>query len=272
MNDKIENKENITTHKKSSKIILAIMVAGAFVLALSIVISIVLLFFPVNDFEVTGDSRYDYAQIIDASGIKHGARLYYVNESKAEKRILQQMPYLESVKVTSYFPNRVKIEIKEFEDIFLTRHERGFCYVNGDFEVLEIVETAPSYDKFMGIFVKLEGVISGEIGTVYQGDDAERAKELVILLKEYGFYEYLDIVDVEDKYSNSFTVSKKIVFVLGSMTDIGEKIDVSFKVCFSDNFKRNENYVIDSTDKKRVVLRYISDDNIREEYDFCENQ
>lgn len=270
MDEKIKNIQNTASHRKSSKIIFMLGVIGVFVLALSIVISIVLLLFPVNDFEVTGDSRYDYAQIIEASGIKKGARLYYVNEEKAERKILSQMPYLESVKVTSYFPNRVKIEIKEFEDIYLVKHELGFCYVNGDFEILEIVEGAPSYEKFTGIFVKLEGVLTGEIGAKYSGDDVQRVKALVLLLKEYGFYEYLDIIDVDDKYNNSFVVDKKIKFILGAMTDIEEKIEVSFKVCFSDNFKREENYIIDSTDKKRVVLRYITDEKIREEFDFCE--
>ena len=89
-------------------------------------------------------------------------------------------------------------------------------------------------------------------------------------LKENGFYEYLNIIDVEDKYTISFIINKRYKFVIGAMTDISEKIDVSFKVCFSDSFKREENCIIDASDKKRVILRYISDEIIREEFDFCE--
>ncbi len=272
MDEKLNKREEERrTHRKSSKVIFALGIITAFVLALVLITSIVLLIFPVGEYDVVGDSRYSYADVIKASGISKYARLYYVNEKKAEERILAAMPYLESVTVTSYFPNRVKIEIKEFEDIYLAKHESGFCYVNGSFEILEIVEEAPSFDGFSGIFVKLENEISGEVGAVYGGEDAERAAELVVLLKEYGFYDYLDIIDVERKYDNSFIIAKRFKFVIGAMTDIGEKIDASFKVCFTDSFKREENCVIDATDKKRVVLRYVTDEIIREEFDFCVN-
>lgn len=272
MDEKLNKREEERpAHKRSSKIIFVLGVIVAFVLALSVITSILLLLFPVGEFDVVGDSRYTYADIIEASGISKNARLYYVNEKKAEQRILAAMPYLESVTVTSYFPNRVKIEIKEFEDIYLVKHTNGFCYVNGSFEILEIVENAPSFERFSGIFVKLENETLGEIGTTYQGEDAERAKELVRYLKEYGFYDYLDIIDVEQKYNNAFVIAKRFKFVIGAMTDIGEKIDASFKVCFTDSFKREENCIIDATDKKRVVLRYITDEIIREEFDFCQN-
>ena len=66
-------------------------------------------------------------------------------------------------------------------------------------------------------------------------------------------------------------MEKKYKFVLGSMSDVEEKLDASFKVCFSDGFKRDENCVIDSTDKKRIILRYVTDEIIRNEFDFCEN-
>ena len=81
----------------------------------------------------------------------------------------------------------------------------------------------------------------------------------------------MNIVDVSKKYDISFVIEKKFQFVIGSMSDVGEKIDVSFKVCFTDDFKREENCIIDSSDKKRVILRYVTDEIIREKFDFCEN-
>lgn len=263
-------KEQFSSHKKASKIIFIGSALIVFLIALSIVTSILLVIFPVEDIEVVGNSRYSYSEIIEASGIKKGARLYYVNENKAMQRVLSSKPYLESVTVHSYFPNRVKIEIKEFEHIYLVKHERGYAYVNGDFEILEIVEASPEFEKFSGIFIKLENVISGEIGDIYSGEDSKRASDLIEELRENGFYEYLNIIDVENKYSVSFIISKRYKFVIGAMTDIAEKIDASFKVCFSDSFKREENCIIDASDKKRVILRYISDEIIREEFDFCE--
>lgn len=259
-------------HRRSSKIILAAGALGALTVAVSIVVAIILLFFPVVEIEVEGDSRYSYSEVIEASGIKSGARLYYLNESKAEKRILEKLPYLERASVNSYFPNRVKIVIDQFDDIYTTYHEDGFCHINGDFEVLDIVsDIEDSYKNFSGIFIKLEKPISNDVGTVYEGEDKDRAIELINYLKEYGFYQSLNLVDVKHKYEVSFIAEKKYRFILGSMTDIEEKIDVSFKVCFTNDFKREENCIINSSDIKKVILRYVDDEMILAEFDFCEN-
>ncbi|MBO5716266.1 MAG: FtsQ-type POTRA domain-containing protein [Clostridia bacterium] len=264
-------KEEMREHRRGSKIIFITLVIVAFLLALGLVTSLVLLLFPVREIEVEGDSRYAYSEIIDISKIKTGDRLYFVNENKAEKRILSSLPYLESVEVNSYFPNKVRITIKQFDTIYLVRHERGFCYVNDKYEILEIVEAAPNFEDFSGICIKLEKAISGEIGDVYNAEDSRRADDLIKYIKQYGFYQYLNIVDVEHKYNNAFVVGKQYKFIIGAMADVEEKIDASFKVVNSSEFKHNENCIIDTTDKKKVVLRYIDDENIRKEFDFCEN-
>ena len=164
-------------HRKSSVVIFLLGVVLVFLVILSLAVSILLLMFPTKEIEVSGDSRYSYSEIIDATGIKIGSRLYFINESKAEKAILEKMPYLENANVNSYFPDRVKIEIKEFDEIYVLKHERGYCYVNGSFEILEIVETLPAYSDFLGVFVKLENAISGEIGDTYYGVGLDARKE-----------------------------------------------------------------------------------------------
>jgi hypothetical protein len=263
-----ENNKN-RKHRRASKVIFVLAAALAFLLVLAMVTSVFLLIFPVKEIEVEGDSRYAYSEIIESSGVRKGARLYFVNSKKAEERILKAHPYLERVEVDSLFPGRVKISIKEFDTVYLIKHERGFCYVNGDYEILEIVDEAPAYDEFSGICIKLESSISGEIGDVYSGEDAERADALIEYIKQYGFYTYLNIVDVERKYDNSFVVGKRYKFILGSMVDVGEKIDASFKVVLSDGFQRDKNCIIDTTDKKKVISRYVSDEKIAQEFDFC---
>ena len=271
MEDKINtNEKMLKEHKRASKVIFALGIILAVVLVFSLITSIVLLLFPVTEIEVVGDSRYDYSKVIEASGIEDGDRLYYLNKDKAEKAILSALPYLKSVEINSYFPNRVKIEIVEYEDIYLVAHTSGFCYVNSEFEILEIVESAPTYERFSGIFIKLEAPLDGEIGSIADREDTKRANEMISYIKEYGFYKYLNIVDVKNKYDNSFVVGKKYKFVLGAMTDIEEKIEVSYKVCFRDDFDQEKNGIIDATDKKKVLLRYVNDEKIRSEFDFCQ--
>ncbi len=270
MEERNKRKEEKIEHKQASKVIFISCVVLAFLLALGFLTSLALLLFPVKQIEVVGDSRYAYSEIIEVSGIRNGMRLYYVNGNKAENRILSSLPYLQNVEVKSYFPNKVKISIKEFEEIYLIPHERGFCYVNSEFEILEIVPSAPSYEEFSGICIKLENKASGEIGDKNKTEDAQRATTLIEYIKKYGFYQYLNIIDVEEKYNNSFVVGKRYKFIIGAMADVEDKIDASFKVVLSNEFKRNENCILDSTDPKKVISRYVNDEIIRKEFDFCE--
>ena len=267
----MDNNENKKEHKVLSKVIFISLMVGAALLVLGILTSIVMLLFPVKEIEVDGDSRYAYSDIIEISGIKEGDRFFYLDEEKAENKILQAFPYLESVEVKSYFPNKIKITIKEFDEVYLLRHERGFCYVNSQFEILEIVENAPSFDEFSGIYIKLENIVSGEIGDVYVNEDSKRATELITYIKQFGFYHYLNIIEVDDKYDNGFVVGKRYKFVIGSMADVEEKIENILKVVFSDTFNREESCLIDATNKKNVVYRPLDQENILKEFDFCKN-
>lgn len=260
----------IPKHSLASKMIFVITFILIASIVLGIITSIILLLFPVTQIEVVGDSRYNYSEIIDASEINRGARLYFINEKKAEKRLLSTFPYLESVEINTYFPNRVKIEIREFQNIYLLLHTDGYCYANDDFEILEIIGSVPDYERFSGIFIRLENPADGNVGDILNSEDTSRANELISLIKEYGFYSQLNIVDVENKYNNSFIVAKKYKFIIGAMIDISEKIDVAFKVCLSNSFVNANNAIVDATDKKKVILRYVDDENIREEFDFCQ--
>ena len=256
-------------HKRASKVIFILGIIIAAVLILALVTSIILLFFPVSEIEVVGDSRYNYSDIIESSEIENGDRLYFLDKEEAQEKILNSHPYLKSVTINSYFPNRVKIEIEEFEDIYLVPHTDGYCYVNSNFEILEIISEAPEYERFSGIFIKLEKCAEGNIGDIYESEDTKRASDLIEIIRKYGFYGDLNIVDVRNKYDNAFVVANKYKFVVGAMTDISDKMDIAFKACISDSFKRENNAIIHATDNKKVVLRYVSDENIRQEFDFC---
>lgn len=250
--------------------ILCIILATA--LVLGIAVSLVLLAFPVAEIEVVGDSRYTYAELIEESGIKEGARLYFINENRAEKRLLERFPYLERVEIKSYFPNRVVIEISQFREIYLLLHESGFCYVNSEFEILEIVDTAPSADALNCICIKPEKAVSGQVGDTASGEDLDRAKELIGHLKTYGFYSYLSLVDVEDRFNLSFIISKKHKLIIGAMTDIKDKISACYQVCFSGSFKKDQSSIINATDKRNVFLRHVSEESILDELDFSKKQ
>ncbi len=256
-------------HGSSKKLITVLMALPAIASAVFVSCAVLLFLFPIQKIEISGNSRYPYSDIVEVSDIEIGDRLYYLDTRSTEDRISQAFPYLENVRVHSYFPNRVKIEIAEYEDIYIARHTKGFCCLNGNFEVLEIMEGDIGLAYLSGTFIEFENCISEDVGEAYFGEDALRAMELIEYLKDYGFYPYVSLIDVKEKYNNSFIVDKKHIFIMGAMTDIGDKIDASFKVFFSESLKQDKNYQVDASNKNKLVLAYKSEEYIMSKFDFC---
>lgn len=257
-------------HKLASRAIFIALIVLLLIFVVALTVAFMLLFFPVTVIEVEGESRYSYSEVIEMSDIGLGDRLYYVDKEGAENRLLSAFPYLKSVRVHTYFPNRVKIEIEEHDEIYLVFHESGFAYLGENFEILEIKDDAPEYDSFSEIFIDTSEHISGEVGERCMSEEMETARELIYHIKKNGFFQYLNIISVKNKYDLYFIAGKKYKFIIGAMSDIDEKLSTSYRVCLSDSFKRNECSEVNSTDRKRVFVRYIGKEDILKEFDFCQ--
>lgn len=231
----------------------------AFVTAL-----IALAFFTVEEIEVIGDSIYSYSEIISAAEIHESESLYYLDTNSVEKAIIEELPFINKVSVQSYFPNRVVISVEGCDEIYITEHERGYCYISKDFRILEITDI----NRADAIFIKLPVKLTGSVGETELAENSGLAIKMLEYLKNYGFYHGLCSVDVRDRHGVSFVFDGKYRIVIGAMTDVGEKMDASYRVCFSDSFKRDACCIINVTDKKAVFLRYVDEEVIKKELDF----
>lgn len=67
---------------------------------------------------VAGNDRYTAAQVVEASGIQQGEALLGLNKSKIRARILEQLPYVKTVRVGIKLPDTVNIEITESQVVY----------------------------------------------------------------------------------------------------------------------------------------------------------
>lgn len=70
-------------------------------------------FFRVERVEVTGNARYDAAQIEQASGVVHGDNLFRLNKYDTAARIRRTLPYVESVNIRRRLPDTLVLNINE---------------------------------------------------------------------------------------------------------------------------------------------------------------
>lgn len=108
----------------------AIIICVALILGVSV-------FFRVSDIEVRGVSRYMAEEVIEASGIKEGANLVFLNRASAEERILDSLVYVASVSVRRSLPNKVVVEVHESGTVAYVETESGYWLIDNYCRLLE---------------------------------------------------------------------------------------------------------------------------------------
>lgn len=88
------------------KLVLLLMVVGALIAAMTI-------FFRVENIKVEGDSRYDAAEIIAASGIEIEDNLFLMDKFAIQNGITDQLPYIETALLDRKLPHTIVLNVTE---------------------------------------------------------------------------------------------------------------------------------------------------------------
>lgn len=71
------------------------------------------LFFKITDITVEGAQKYTVQEIIDASGVEADGSIFFLNVSEAEIAVKNELPYVDTVKITRQLPGTVSISVTE---------------------------------------------------------------------------------------------------------------------------------------------------------------
>ena len=69
--------------------------------------------FRIDEYDITGNSIYTNDQILSAGGLKYGKNMYGINIGRTEKRIKDNLIYIEDIKLRRKLPNRFIINVTE---------------------------------------------------------------------------------------------------------------------------------------------------------------
>lgn len=186
---------------------------------LIVVVVILLLFagfgmlFDINEILVDGSYEHTAAEVIEASGIKKGSNLFFINTSAAENNITETFPYISFASVTRELPGTVRIAVSEgiaraaveFEGVLYLMDEN--CRITGK------VEADDTYIKVIGLVVTEVKV--GSVVTVEEKDETRLAFTQAVLnrLGDDGFSDKVTWLDVTNigritfDYLGRFTVN-----------------------------------------------------------------
>jgi hypothetical protein len=198
-------------------------------LALICLAKVILGFMPVKHFKVEGDTHYDISEIISASGIRSGDKLYRIDEKKAVQKLVKDCPYIKTTKIKQKFPNTVCFVVQEQEPGWYIQVGKDFYGLDYDMKVL--LETYIEDDFIDRGLTKLtlpelEEVIVGELPRFASGDEhlIEETLKIIDAFRTHEMKGILTGLDISNRFEIKLEIDNSYDVYFGDMTSFDVKM------------------------------------------------
>lgn len=205
--------------------------------------------------EALTDSRYYSAEeIIRISGVDTGDSLVLVSKSNVKDSIEKLLPYIGNVKVQRKYPSTLKLTVEETSAVYAFDAGGGYTLMNEKYKVLGVTDKLPSDSiKIVGISVK-----TAETGTIAEFTDEAYKSRLDTVRNACSKAEINDVtkIDLSNIANVRVTVNGRFTFILGTLTQLEEKISMALQSMNSELANNpSARIIIDVTDPERSYVR-----------------
>ena len=205
----------------------------------------------VKEIEVNGNVNLEKEEILERSGIKEGNKMYLLQTNKAEENI-KVLPIVEKINVEREWPNKVVIDVEEYEIVGFVESHRNYYPVLENKRVLRGFHMAPENapiihffegKEFDGLVDSLNDVnpeILRTISEIYYRPHDESYKRIQVLMN-----------NGQEIIADYTTFGEKINYFEGMSNAIGDKRGVI-------DLEVSNAFIPYSTDEARRVKRDMS--------------
>lgn len=170
-------------------------------------------FFRLENYEITGSTRYGRTDIIVATGLEKGDNLYFFNKFSIQEEMLSKLPYIGEVRLTRKLPKTLVITIRETDAAAAVKDGGSYILVDAEGKVLERTSEPGSAAVVTG--VELTDIrLGGQVKTVLPRQE-KTLTELLSVLASHGLIDRVSSVALEGAYSVTLTYMEKIEVRLG---------------------------------------------------------
>ena len=204
-------------------------ILAALMLAVSFGVIIVAVFFRVSEIRVSGNTRYNDQDIIDASGIEYKTNLYLIDGTSVASSIISQFPFVKTVKIDRRLPDTVVLEIESDEALFYVEISGQYFIISRDMRVVGIEQSVEEVEKRYPETRRLlvpdvsEAVVGREIVFV-RTSYSEEVRKLAAFLLASDIYEKVTTFDVRDKFAVKLIYDHRIKATMGDSSDFDLKL------------------------------------------------
>lgn len=183
--------------------------------------------------------RYSDADLLSASGISTGDRLFLIHMNEAEKQIVTTLPYIRTAKVSRNIDGTVTVDVQYGKAAFCISGMSGYVYIDPDGKVLENNALMPAEGS-----AELSGISLISAAPGYPVDVAEKdllgdVMEAAALFAESGI-DKITLYDYTDPSNVRMELDYRIIVKIGTVNKIKNKLPL-LREALSDALKNPPN-------------------------------
>lgn len=211
------------------------------VLCIFLIISVILYFCRVENYQMNANSYYTSEEIVEGSGIQIGSSLIFLNTEVVEENLFYMFPYIESFEVEKIYPNTVEYTLIESEEYYSVFYKTAYVVVSKTGKILGVSDTIASGTANIigGDISDVDGYLS--FNDAYT-DQIYTDIHLVITTREDNEITEIDISNIDDI---RVVYDDRITILLGNYENISYKLRTAFQVLDSGEIKETENGTLD---------------------------
>lgn len=205
--------------RKKSKIRLLLVLLVLVVLTVGVLGYTVL--FPIGVIDVKGTTIYSKEQIIDASKLEQGDKMFAVSAKNTKNNIITKLPYIKDVSLTRSLPGTMILNVTADKAAYSFEQDGAYIYTNSEYKSLEKAPE-PNSEAVTVKGVRLKTYETGKTAVFENEDKLKLAENLLTLLKQQEI-KVLQI-DVTEEFSQKAVIGEGITVDFGGTADLNYKI------------------------------------------------
>lgn len=145
----IDNKKSNTVKIKAKRRRKKMRVAAVLLAILVLIVCVMwvlccTVFFPIKTIAVKGNSVYTSEQIISASGVTVGSKLFGISENGVEKAVTTTLPYVKTLQIKRNLFDSIEVNVTETYDVYCFNNDGVFYTADADYKALKEFSQKPN--------------------------------------------------------------------------------------------------------------------------------
>lgn len=177
----------------------------------------------VETIQVEGTTRYQTDEIVAATGLKTGDKMFKIKPSAVTGAIERRLSYIGEAKLSFLLPSTVILTVSEASVACSVETADGYILLSDKLKILQA--GSPMADANVPIIkgLKPKEIKQGELFTAEKSEDITVIQELFDAIAEYAFPD-VKLIDISDISNISFTCGNKNSILLGGPSQLTYKI------------------------------------------------